>query len=409
MMKRLNLGLLYALLSIRIVCAREYLYPVASVKRESGQYKIYLMHQISSKRAELLEWDPESKVVTQALTTFTAPCGIKILPDNSGYSFIDQGQLYLKLFFKRSAQKIDISEPLYNIEVVEWIDQNLCYFSAKSHEQIKIYLLSRFGNLHILAQSDNADCMYPQKIDSTVFYIERSFNKKKYSIRAIPYWPDLPATHESQEAHTPCAQTIFQSGDQAIAFLHMTSITQGFFIGYPDTIHTKNTQTDCLTLSYNKISYDNMHDLWISEKLFDFSVPLDLILPHSKYRLYESLLPLLPRHTPSGIYYCDCSDRSKELKVGYRNHGGTWYEAQPIKMYFYSFDTKTTSIETSASESFDVLAPLIVENKLLYGHSVATLSHNSLPSGMWRNTQGQVCYEIPHGATIKQSHKIISI
>lgn len=371
--------------------AREYIYPVAYAKRDSSLY-VYLIHQISLHHLEFLEWNKETKVITKALTSSLTPSGIKILPDASGYSFIDQGQIYIKLFSKRSARKIDLHTPLYDIEVLEWIDSQRCLFSAKYHEQVSVYQLFRSGDLQCIMSSEYADCLYPQKVDTTLFYIERSFNKKNYAIKEVSY-PDLNEPGEYSATAT-FTKTILEFDDQPIAFLHMLSKTQGYYIAYPGVI---DRESSYVLLSCHTLICDSVSGRWTQEKVFDFSIPLDLVLPRAKDRLYESLLPLLPRYTLSGIYYCDCYPDLSSRKAEYRNHGGRWYEAQPLNIYYYSLVDKTKTLKTPACEfSCDTLAPLIIENDILYGSSISGSSkHKPLLSGMWRNEYGQVCYELP--------------
>lgn len=367
--------------------AREYVYPVAWVERYDHHY-VYLLHQISLKQLQLLELNTESKAISQALPLSATPAGIKILPDKSGYSYIDQGQIYIKLFSKRSAQKVDIHQPLYHIEIIEWFDAMHCYFSAKYHEQFNLYQLSRSGSLQILVHVPDADCLYPQKIDSTLYYIERSFGKKKYIINSTHY-ADQSFDGSSADVSR---KTILDVDNQPIAFLRMVSHAQGFYVSYPDTIHSSDRELSCLPCAYHQLTYDSLRSEWIAEKLFEFSIPLDFILPDSKERLHESLLPLLPRHTLSGIYFCDCASAKKS---GYRNLGGSWYDPEFVKIYYYDPVSKISCLKTDDNDH-DLLSPLIIGKNVFYGYSIAGNSkHQPLLPGMWRNEYGQVCYEMP--------------
>jgi hypothetical protein len=369
------------------VHALEYIYPVACVTRDSNEY-VYFIHQISLSQLQLLQLNLQTNVVCPALATGITPAGIRMLPDNSGYSFIDQGSIFIKYFTKRSPLKIDIDQPLYHMEMIEWIDADTCYFSACYEGQYSIYQLSRLGKLDALVHSDYADCLYPQKIGSHLYYIERSFGKKNYSIKCIKY--PLHAINE-HACDGDSALLVHESYDQPIAFLSMISPTRGFYVSYPDSIES---QAACLSCAYHQLIYDSTQATWISQKIFEFSIPLDFILPDSQDRLHESLLPVLPRTTPRGIYYCSCSD-DQPKKTGLRNFGASWYSAERVKIYFYDFYSQKTTLVQSDTER-DLLAPLITSINVFYGHSMAQNSKikKCLP-GMWAHEDGQMYYKAP--------------
>lgn len=372
--------------------SREYLYPVASLNRNAEDY-VYLIHQISLNQLQLLEWHVASSVLTQVVPAAVAPAGFKMLPDGSGYSFIDQGQLYIKLFSKRSAHKIDFPQTLYNVEMIEWVDATRCYFSAKYNGRYAIYDFNRLeGQLAPLAQSDRADCLYPQKINTVLYYIERSFDKKKYSIKQR----DTANTLENDNN----SSTIFDTQSQPIAFLYMKSMHEGYYVSYPALVSDSiDGVCTCLDMVYCQFYYDPVNKAWSHQRLFDFSIPLDMVLPDSKDRLHESLLPLLPRHTSSGIFYCSCGQSEKKTHdaslATHKNHKGTWYDPQFIALYVYNTSSRSNALVAHRDNS-DVLSPICLGTDLLYGYSIAGKSKNRiLLPGMWRNEYGQICYKVP--------------
>lgn len=374
----------FALCVFTTMHTKEYLYPVAHALHNDANL-VFLIHQISLNRLQLLQLDVQSGVIAPVLPSAITPAGIKILPDLSGYSFIDQGSIYIKLFSKRSPIHLDISLPLYQIDMIEWIDPTCCYFAACYQDKSNIYQLSITGDLQLLVQSSIADSLYPQKIDDSLYYIERSFDKKKYCIKVVHYSP----THLDRSCSNNSTMSLLNTGDQPIAFLYMQSSTIGYYVSYPASLEG---QAACLPCAYHQLSYDNKQATWNTEKLFDFSVPLDFLLPENKDRLYESFLPLLPTHTEQGIYFCDCTP-DKAKKTGLRNLGGSWYEADFVKIYFYDFLSKKTTLMVDDNNQ-DLLAPFATGKTLLYGHSLTGTSKNKpLLPGMWHNERGQTCYE----------------
>lgn len=376
------------LMNTFMCCAQEYFYPAFSIQNNNAQY-LYFIHQISLQQLHLLQLNTETKVLTRVLASALTPAGLRPLPDGSGYSFIDQGQLYVKLFTARSPQKVPIPLSLHTIEQVEWIDPYHCYCAAKFNDQWNLYQLSRSGDLTLLAHCPDADCLYPQKIENRLYYIQRTFTKR-YSIECIEY----SATKSSKKSTlmTPA------NDHTAITFLRMITNEQGFYIAYPDTLSFDRLERSSLRFEYHQLWYDRQLQVWRHKQVLDFFIPIDLFVPDSKERLYESLMPLLPCHTDDGIYFCSSqtpADDEKNKKVHYRNLGARWYEADPLAIYY--FDYKTTAITRKAHDpQQDFIAPMITPQGCFYGYSLPGSSKNKkLLPGMWHNEQGALCYWPP--------------
>ena len=403
-------------MSAMLCSAQEYFYPVFSIKNNDAQY-LYFIHQISLQQLHLLQLNTESKVLTRVLPSAITPAGLKSLPDGSGYSFIDQGQLYVKLFTARSPQKISIPLSLYNIEMVEWIDPYHCYCAAKLNDHWNIYQLSRSGDLVLLAHRDDADCLYPHKVGDSLFFIQRTFTKQ-YSIECSTYG----------DTHSCNKHTIFDAGQEAIAFLHMLTNEQGFYVSYANMFSFDSIEKSSLRLGYHRLWYDRQAQRWCNQTLFTFFVPIDLFVPDSHERLYESLLPVLPRHTADGIYFCSSQDpedhqsakkacyrgyhidscdceRHTAMRTSnaiYRNLGARWYEADPLALYYFDHTHKTIT-RKAHNNNQDLLAPLLTAQTCFYGYSLEGNSkHKKLLQGMWQNEQGQMSYWPPNFKTTRK-------
>jgi hypothetical protein len=369
--------------------ADEFLYPVA-VSYEHEKPYIYVVYQKSLEHLELWLWDPESKEVSKALLSAFTPAGLRLLPQGQGFSFIDNGRIKIKQFNKRSPKTIELNEPLYDVTQVEWLNPTSFFLSAKERERFNIYQVDIQGNTEHIVSCEQADCLYPQKIGSDLFYIERSralaggcrhphgFNDyHEHVLVTVPY-PSValkkePSFNDQEQLEEKMAlllndyrvvkkpltddtkkMPLYNFGTMSVAFLHMESARQGFVVEYPRDVE-KHDAT--LPLTYHQIFLTE--NGWQSKALFDFEIPLHLLWPSSQSRLYESMLPLLPRHIEDKIYFVDCAKSTKK---------------QRLDIFCYTVADGTIKQQTS-SRGFDELFMGIVSyNKMLfYGGGVDTL------------------------------------
>ena len=166
------------------LCAQEFLYPVAA---NDGQ--IYLLYQKSTTHLELWSWDPETLVGSKLLLSRHTPAGLQVLPNKSGFSFIDEGRIRIQYHDKRSAKALDIYEPIYDISVIHWIDAQSFYFSARENEKFGIFHVNVWGGLERLLSSQDCDYMYPSKVGGQLFYIKRGkkCGELHHVIMSAPY------------------------------------------------------------------------------------------------------------------------------------------------------------------------------------------------------------------------------
>src|SRR5690606_3475103 len=115
---------LYFFLTTSVIYSKEYLYPVAHL----SDYKtIFLIHQKYNYSIELLIWDCETNQIQEGLWSLFNPAGFQLLPDESGFSFIDNGRLRIKYFNKRSPKVIDFDNYFYNMSLINWINSDEFY------------------------------------------------------------------------------------------------------------------------------------------------------------------------------------------------------------------------------------------------------------------------------------------
>jgi hypothetical protein len=302
----------------------EYIYPIASF--DDGK-TLLLMDQISPLQRALILWDVETKQSTQALWSLFNPAHVQLLPDKSGFSFLDNGRLRIQKFQKRSPKAIDFDKPLYNIGMINWIDMNFCYCSAQSGDNFALFQLCTDGTLCCIASHPHKDYLYPQKSSSHLFYIERErgdMHKKDahYAIMHMPY-PVIDHDYGDDKDYETTdyalsAVLVMDFHDIPIVFLNMRSETEGFVLAHDKNIVDKDTLLFCY------YCFAKIDDEWRAQKLFSFKIPLSL-LTSDEDRLYESLLPLLPKVVDSTIYFVDCSHNKHSY----------------LELYSYAVSTKT--------------------------------------------------------------------
>lgn len=298
----MRMGFLLVLFSCVPLCAAEYLYPVGFHPERNSFYVVY---QKSATHLELWEWDARSQYANQLLLSRYTPAGFTFLPDYSGFSFIDNGMLKVKQPFKRSPRTIEYNAPLYNVEQIHWIDSRTCFASGKYQDYFGIFQIDWDGCVAPLVLKEGYDYLYPQKINDTLFFIERC--KKghcKIVSTAFQAYDDLPDDFNNSMVlyleNQPVISELL-SFDVPIAFLHMVSEHEGYVVSHPHILLQKNPS---VPFEYYHISYEK--GIWQKTQLFAFTIPTALLA--GRNRLYESILPLLPRVCQMGIYYVDSSE-----------------------------------------------------------------------------------------------------
>jgi len=384
-----------------VVEAKEFLYPVA-VHNNHGVVKIYLVYQKSVEHLELLVWDPVTKETDKGLLSTYTPGVFKILPGGSGFSFVDKGRILVKSFTKRSPKSVAFYAPIDDIALIHWIDDSSFYFMAKESKHYSLFHANAQGDLHVVAKSEYADYMYPQKVDDSLFFLRRvkQGDEYHYSLVAAPY-PLIPnySFENDSSAYEQIArlnqeqlgqmvslvssediEPMLDLGEGAASFLTMVSPRQGFYVEHPRVIERSEA---CVPFSYYQL--DKKEQRWEKKKLFSFRLPTHFFLEENEFRLYESLLPLLPRHTKNGIFFTDCYDTNR-LKTG-----------------IAKYDLKNGSLTyVSSSPSGDIVgdaffAPLCVGAVVFYGGVLLPEDFgtgNRLPA-IWINEDGRLCVDLP--------------
>ena len=282
--------------------AKEFLYPVGYHPEEDV---LFVMYQKTSSHLELWEWDPHTKQAHQLLLSRYSPAGFTLLPNYSGFSFIDNGMLKVKQLLKRSPRTIQYDAPIYNVEQVHWIDEKTCYASGRYQDYFGIFQINWDGCVDPILVQNGIDYQCPQKVDDSLFFIERT--KEGYRIAQAYY----SATYQEDDfsdrlishmKNQPPVQEVLSFETTPIAFLHMVSASEGFVLSHPEGVSKNDPSID---FEYHHIFKKN-DGCWAQSQLFSFAVPTSFLV--NPNRLYESMLPLLPYICQNQIYYVDSSE-----------------------------------------------------------------------------------------------------
>lgn len=310
----------------------EYIYPICT-----DSSSIFYIHQKSLNDAELWRYVIASKEQIKCLDWRFMPAGVKLLPDHQSFSFIDTGRLRIKNFLKRSPHTIDFDRPVYGVSEVNWVDNNLCYFSAKQKKHYDIFWGNvATGTITSLYQKEDVECLGPRILDEQLFCIERCNHDR--SCRII-----LKNLASSK------IETIVDCGYQQVVYLQMLSPLLGFYIEHMPYI---NDESELITFICHKIESLGENQDWKETKVFKFNVLKKYLIGND--RLYESLIPFLPRAKKTILYLTDIK----------QNQEGKYYSL--IK----SYDLISTKFESILESNTDIVffAPLLTNNnQLVYG------------------------------------------
>lgn len=300
--------LLFLLTCYTSLLSAEYVYPVAALSKE----EVYVLYQKSVDHIELWLWNSVTKKASKALLSTFYPAGLRLLPDGSGFSFIDNDRIRIKMQGRRQPRAVSFCEPIYDINLIDWIDNQAFYFSAKEKDRYAIFHGTIYGTCHRIISIKHGDCMYPQLRGSNLYFIERDDNND-YAIASIPY-PHVP-----REECVPCdnpeefeqrvkaliedkndkfmrsyadlskRSIIADFGKHPIAFLRMYSDFFGIVLEYPQSVNRSDTLIPFVCHAFEYINNE-----WQTRELFSFNIPSQLLIMGNSERLYESILPLLP-------------------------------------------------------------------------------------------------------------------
>lgn len=361
-MKQFSLILLFFSISnLFTYYPTEFLYPIDEIVHEDVQ-KMCVLYQ-KNNHLELWLWNPVNGEAIKGLLSSFNPSGLAVLPNKKTFSFIDNDRIRIKQINKRSPGAIDLYGP-YDLTTIHWIDNHSFYFAAKERQHNNLFHANIDGDLFRLTVSNNNDYTYPSKIDDELFFIEHSA-KHGYSIMKAHYPNNIIENKKNKELtleevlkeenneyiqylDLEAAQKIIMLDDATPAFLCMKDSECGFFIQHPNSVE----RTDkTMNFSYHTF-YKTKDEGWKVEKLFEFTLPLYLLLPQQdKVRLYESILPFLPFHDQDTLYYSNLC-----------------LETDSINVFSYNLVSKVSTQRTMLKDQHSLIfPPRTYQNRLFSG------------------------------------------
>lgn len=353
----------YLLVQISCINASEFLYPLALCKDDTGHEFVLVMHQQTTvPQLEIWAWDALTGQAAKLLPSYFTPTGVSVVPDGTGFSFIDNDVIRIKLFKKRSVIRVETFSPLSHISPISWTPaQEKGYFHARQagNSTYGIFSVTTKGDCVACVQDRRFDALYPSCPDATcIFYIQRSFSENKPSYAVVA----------QSLTHTESVQEIYQQTEPLI-FLTMVNSTQGFVIAHPACLDQKT-----LYIPFKYYELRQRHDgSWKHSERFSFSLPTNLlqatfgIVQESAYPfLYESILPLLPRITTTILYYVS---------------------VDPVngKVLPYAYSMADEQVTQLATEQALYFTPFPWQSSLFYGGPCTSQSFVD-------NDKGQVCF-----------------
>lgn len=318
--------ILCGILIVPFLQAHQYVYPIATLSDDH----LLVMYQKSADSVELLLHNTKTKETEQILPSRFRPSLVVALPDNTGFSFIDNGGIIrIARLHKRSPRSLEFSDPFYDINSMIWDNLNTLYISAKQHDRYKIFCFDIQGNNVKTIFCKNSDFLYPQKQGNNLFFINRSIDRSqvRYALSDVKFdgiCNNAPKTinarndgefessnafqhgniaHDALAAQSSLADSdvemVFDFGNQPVAFLTMENENSGFVVAHQSQL--RSMSDDNVPFSY--VHVYRTSDGWRQQFLFNFSIPFNFLTMDGQNRLYEQIRPLLPKKIDDYIYY----------------------------------------------------------------------------------------------------------
>lgn len=316
----------------------EYIYPIDTVDNEN----LLVLYQKNLHHLELYTVNKNNKCAYKLLMSRYNPACVSLNPSKKKFIFLDNGQLKFKEFIKRSPGNFDFDYPIYNFHTFCWLDDDHCCFSAKcSNKRFEIFIADLCDKLiSSLVADKKIDTMFPVVVKNTLFYIERTKQPAAFSIASL-------VLDEHCRALPASKKIIYSFQDQPIAFLIKgRNEHELFVIQHPDKI---DNATD---VSLSCIHIYQHNESWHIKKLFDFTIPIALI-NNSEDRLYESILPLMPRLYNDAILFCSTANATERSTI-----------------FLYTMQDESTHQVSAESWDQHYFAPLQLDNSIIYGGNI---------------------------------------
>jgi hypothetical protein len=267
--------------------AIQYLYPV-----EICNNQVYYIQQKGLADLELWRYFIDTGQQEKCLDWRYVPAGFKILPNKKNFSFIDSGRLRIKDFAKRSSHAIEFDTPVHGLYELNWIDSQVCYFSAKQKDHYAIF----YGDIKTKKLTSvycdlGSECLSPSLVENQLFFIERNNLDRSSKIVKLNL------------EHAP--ELVLDCNYGQLIYLKMLNPELGFYIEHMPYL---NDKSELIGLVCHKIEFCADLKKWVGTKLFKFSILKKYLF--GSERLYESIIPFLPRAKKTCLYFSDMQKKT---------------------------------------------------------------------------------------------------
>ena len=343
-MLKLIILLLYCLKTIN----NNLIYPIAFTEKDNN---ILICYEKDDLNKELWSTQIDGTNTKKIIFSAFVNSVFKMLPSNLGFSFINNNKLRIKYFQKRSSKSIVFDNKLYDFDNLEWLSDNICFFSARRFNR-NVIMISDINNynLRVIEENNLGECLKPQKIADNLFYINKYGNF--YTI--VKTFFLNPFAEEDQNIdfffkEENERQQIIDFTDKQILNIKLVSNDEVYFLKVEEFM-----LDDKIKFSYNQIKKENLK--WSEEKMFDFYIKDIFNLKINKFQDKDCFY--LPQHYSDKIYFTDLAD------------------VDTMNIFEFDLNKKDIKQKTFKTSLSHVFAPLIFKNNLYYGKCLSCQDQN---------------------------------
>jgi hypothetical protein len=364
--------MIFALILCHIIkftfACEQIIYPIAS----DGQ-KIYAFYQKKNQQREIWAFDLQQKEAYKSLFSNYVPCAVKLLPNLAGFSFIYEDHLRVKYFHKRSPKTVAFNKSLNDLHSVEWLDDRQCFFSARRlHKNLIMIGEINQAEVHVIMEDCFGDALFPQKIVDDLYYVRRV--NDHHSVIKTKFLN--PFESEDDQIVLDFLQDeddllLFDAGSCNISGFKMVDQNCGYLVIMHD-----NLSGGLIKFSYHKICYNQTRAVpdpvlaknWQKKHLFDYVLDKKILSDNSNQP--EQIVEIFwPEH-------CLVVDNNTNITTENIFFTST---ASNGTMNIFKYDLLTSQVSqiTDAADGEHVLRPILVGNKIYYGHCLKSNTNES--------------------------------
>lgn len=340
-MNKMNIVLIWCLLSAHVLQGAQFAYPVADL----GNGNMFVIYQQSVEDIELWLWNSRTKLAVKELSSMFVPSDVQLLPNGESFSFLDRGRIWIKSFYKRMPRSIDILEPIDSIFSVKWLTGDLCYFSGRHYRTYDVFLCDISKGLQpdisFLTHMQGVDILYPCKHENELYCVLKD-ELHKYALVKFDWDPIA-----YREGFDSCQKPkVLYVSDSPICSLSIETDGSGVFVSCPSDLSNLEELIDFECFTFNCTASADC----VTNRAFGFSLPTAYLLSGSRAQLRESMDRFLPHCINGDIYFSSCSDSVEKCFL--------------YKYYQGSVEQVSCRGVLSSTQNF---TPVQMEDKLCFG------------------------------------------